>query len=72
MPYASNADLPAAVRDALPRHAQHIYRSAFNAALARYGAAREAAAHRIAWAAVKRVYIRRAPHIWIPRARRRA
>ena len=32
MPYASNADLPNAVRDYLPPAAQTIYRKAFNRA----------------------------------------
>jgi cation transport regulator len=60
MPYASNADLPAPVRDHLPEHAQDIYRAAFNNAWARYAdrgpAEHEEIAHRIAWAAVKRRY----------------
>jgi cation transport regulator len=58
MPYATNADLPASVRNRLPPHAQDIYREAFNHAFAahRGEADREARAHRIAWAAVKRSY----------------
>jgi cation transport regulator len=69
MPYATNADLPTAVRKYLPRHAQDIYRSAFNNAYERYGPAREAVAHRIAWAAVKRGYIHRAAGVWVRRPR---
>jgi len=42
MPYAINEELPAPVRKVLPRHAQDIYRAAFNDAFARYGAEREA------------------------------
>lgn len=68
MPYATNEDLPAPVRRALPRHAQDIYRAAFNNAFARYGADREAVAHRIAWAAVKRRYVQRAAGVWVARA----
>ena len=34
MPYRENADLPPSVRDHLPRHAQDIFREAFNAAYA--------------------------------------
>lgn len=68
MPYATNAQLPARIRKYLPRHAQDIYREAFNSAYARYGPAREEVAHRIAWAAVKRRYVRRAAGIWVGRA----
>lgn len=58
MPYASNADLPANLREKLPAHAQDIFRAAFNHAWHDHGddAEREAIAHRIAWAAVKRRY----------------
>ena len=58
MPYASNDDLPASVRDHLPPHAQDIYREAFNHAWRRYAGdpRAEEITHRIAWAAVKRSY----------------
>lgn len=58
MPYATNSDLPAPVRHALPNHAQDIYREAFNHAFAAHAGdpRQEEAAHRIAWAAVKRAY----------------
>lgn len=58
MPYDTNADLPPAVRRNLPEHAQDIYRAAFNHAYAAHldDPRREEAAHRIAWAAVKRSY----------------
>lgn len=60
MPYAANADLPPPVRAALPEHAQSIYREAFNHAWAAHqnDPRREEAAHRIAWGAVKRHYIK--------------
>jgi cation transport regulator len=69
MPYPSNADLPDAVRRHLPPHAQDIYRSAFNHAFdAHMGDPRqEEAAHRIAWAAVKRVYVKIGTS-WVARA----
>ena len=67
MPYMKNVDLPARVRRVLPEHAQDIYRAAFNDAYARYGAEREAVAHRIAWAAVKRRYVQRAAGFWVAR-----
>ena len=67
MPYATNTDLPARVRKVLPRHAQDIYRAAFNNAYERYGKTREAIAHRIAWSAVKRRYVQRAAGFWVAR-----
>ena len=58
MPYRSNEDLPPAVRAHLPDHAQDIFREAFNHAFAAHEGdpRQEEAAHRIAWAAVKRRY----------------
>ncbi|MGH6945416.1 MAG: ChaB family protein [Geminicoccaceae bacterium] len=64
MPYDRNADLPEAVRDHLPRHAQTIYREAFNSAFEEYkspkdrrgDASREETAHKVAWSAVKQKY----------------
>jgi len=66
MPYASTRDLPASVREHLPPHAQEIYRAAFNNAYSEYErrADREAVAHRVAWAAVKRQY-RKAGSEWV-------
>jgi cation transport regulator len=60
MPYAVNADLPAPIRHALPEHAQDIFRAAFNHAFAAHEGdpRQEEAAHRIAWAAVKRSYVK--------------
>jgi cation transport regulator len=60
MPYRTNEDLPASVAHHLPPHAQDIYRAAFNHAFeAHVGDPRqEDAARRIAWAAVKRSYVK--------------
>jgi cation transport regulator len=68
MPYGANIELPAAVRIHLPAHAQDIYREAFNHAFAAHTGdpRQEEAAHRIAWAAVKRRYIK-AGGEWVPR-----
>lgn len=76
MPYDKNAELPDSVRDALPEHAQDIYREAFNSAWERYDdpdkrrgdQSREQTAHQIAWAAVKKQY-EKDPDNWefIPR-----
>jgi cation transport regulator len=56
------------VRTHLPRHAQDIYREAFNHACAAHDGdpRQEEASHRIAWAAVKRTYIKNGDQ-WIPR-----
>lgn len=60
MPYANSADLPPRVRSHLPPHAQDVYRAAFSHAFAAHldDPRREEAAHRIAWAAVKRSYVK--------------
>jgi cation transport regulator len=60
MPYERNADLPQNLRRVLPEHAQDIYREAFNHAYAAHAgeARQDEAAHRIAWAAVKRSYVK--------------
>jgi len=55
MPYTRNDQLPASVRKHLPVHARDIFREAFNHAHARND---EATAFRIAWAAVKRHYVK--------------
>jgi cation transport regulator len=65
MPYATNDDLPPAVQNALPLHAQDIFREAFNHTFDRYG---EVTAFRVAWAAVKRRYAK-VGGIWVPRGR---
>lgn len=70
MPYPVNADLPQSVRNHLPEHAQDIYREAFNHAYAAHAGEidREQRSHMIAWAAVKRNYVKEADE-WIPRPR---
>ena len=69
MPYRINEDLPPRVRTHLPEHAQDIYREAFNHAYAAHTGdpRQEEAAHRIAWAAVKRSYVKIGDE-WVPRA----
>ena len=68
MPYRGNADLPASVRKHLPDHAQDIYREAFNHAFASHGGEvrQEEIAHRTAWAAVKRSYLKMG-ETWVAR-----
>ena len=60
MPYRSNADLPPSVRHHLPPHAQDIYRAAFNSSFASHAGdvRQEEIAHRTAWAAVKKSYVK--------------
>jgi cation transport regulator len=60
MPYPTNEDLPSSITRHLPPHAQDIYRAAFNNAFAAHAGdpRQEEAAHRIAWGAVKHVYVK--------------
>jgi cation transport regulator len=69
MPYRTNDDLPPAVQRHLPPHAQDIYREAFNHAFAAHAGdpRQEEASHRIAWAAVKKSYVK-VGDSWIARA----
>lgn len=63
--YTSNEDLPLLVRELLPDRGREIYRKAFNSAWDQYAdpserrnpeESREEVAHKVAWAAVERVY----------------
>lgn len=64
MPYKAITDLPDSVKGVLPKHAQEIYKEAYNSAWAEYkdakdrrgDASREETAHRVAWSAVKEKY----------------
>lgn len=64
MPYPKIQDLPEAVREHLPEHAQEIYREAYNSAWEQYDkpeerrgdASRDETAHKVAWAAVKKKF----------------
>lgn len=64
MPYQNLSDLPDGVKHVLPKHAQEIYRAAFNNAWDEYArpsdrrddTTREETAHAVAWAAVKKKY----------------
>ena len=69
MPYSSNEELPPTVRHHLPPHAQDIYRAAFNHAFAAHEGdpRQDEASHRIAWAAVKRSYVK-VGDSWIARS----
>jgi cation transport regulator len=67
MPYRVIDDLPTAVREHLPPHAQEIFLAAFNSAWDAHAGDPdvEATAFRIAWAAVKKRY-RKAGDRWVP------
>jgi cation transport regulator len=64
MPYHSLAELPDNVKNNLPKHAQEIYKEAYNSAWDQYkdpedrrgDASREETAHKVAWNAVKQKY----------------
>jgi cation transport regulator len=68
MPYRDVQELPPSVRRHLPAHAQEIYLAAFNNAGREYAGRDdvESLAHRVAWAAVKRVYVKRGD-AWVRR-----
>lgn len=64
MPYDKITELPDSVRDHLPKHAQEIYKEAYNSSWDEYkdaedrrgDASREEVAHKVAWSAVKAKY----------------
>ncbi|MBL4835247.1 MAG: ChaB family protein [Pseudomonas sp.] len=64
MPYDKVSELPDSVKDNLPKHAQEIYKSAFNSAWDEYDDPgdrrgnddRESVSHKVAWSAVKNEY----------------
>lgn len=61
MPYVSIEDLPDPVRNSLPKHAQEIFKEAFNSAYyENEDEVDEIRAFKIAWGAVKRTYEKKA------------
>jgi cation transport regulator len=73
MPYDKLSELPDGVKDNLPKHAQEIYKEAFNNAWDQYedpkdrkgDASREEVSHRVAWSAVKQKYEKNSNGNWI-------
>jgi cation transport regulator len=63
MPYEKLTDLPDRVRNNLPKHAQEIYKEAFNSAEEQYG--EESRAHRVAWSAVENKYEKNERGDWV-------
>lgn len=67
MPYSNNRQLPRSVKNQLPKHAQDIYREAYNN-FDYYNSDLddvEERAHKVAWSAVKRKYRRGKNGYWI-------
>lgn len=62
MPYTSTTELSDGVKNVLPKHAQEVYKEAFNSAYDHYDTpgerrgneTREETAHKVAWNAVKK------------------
>lgn len=73
MPYYDRAELPVAIKNNLPAHAQTIYRKAYNNAWDQYdkpsereqGGSREEVSHRVAWSAVKKKYKKSDSDKWV-------
>ena len=63
MPYDKLTDLPDRVRNNLPKHAQEIYKEAFNSAEEHYR--EESRAHRVAWSAVENKYEKNDQGNWV-------
>lgn len=72
MPYNKVSELPESVKNALPSHAQEIYKEAFNSAFDEYSSpnkrqgndTQEETAHKVAWAAVKNIYEKSSTGKW--------
>lgn len=74
IPYKTLQDLPDRLRNVLPEHAQEIYRAAFNNAFEEYKNPskkrspedpHEEVCHKVAWAAVKKIYKKGKDGQWI-------
>lgn len=63
MPYNSLNELPDAVKDNLPHHAQEIFKEAFNSASEEYKD--EETAFKVAWSAVKKKYEKDSHDKWV-------
>lgn len=76
MPFQTAKDLPETVKEHLPEHARDIYLEAFNSAWDHYDQpderhgddTREETAHKVAWAAVKKVYEKNEEGRWVKSA----
>ena len=77
MPYSSAKDLPDNITNVLPKHAQDIFKEAFNSAYDEYknpedrkdDSDRENTARKVAWSAVKKKYEKQDDGMWHPKKR---
>lgn len=73
MPYKNLEDLPAQVKENLPKHAQEIYLRAFDNARNQYKEpkerrgkeSREQTAHKVAWSAVEKTHHKDKSGKWV-------
>jgi cation transport regulator len=63
MPYKQITELADSVKNNLPKHAQEIYKEAFNSAEEQYS--EEDRAHRVAWSAVENKYEKNQNGDWV-------
>ena len=63
VPYGKISELPESVKNNLPKHAQEIYKEAFNSAEDQYG--EESRAHRVAWSAMEEKYEKNEKGNWV-------
>lgn len=63
MPYEQISQLPKGVKNNLPKHAQEIYKEAFNSAEEQYD--EESRAYRVAWGAVEEKYEKNDKGNWV-------
>jgi cation transport regulator len=64
MPYQKVNELPDSVKDNLPKHAQEIFKEAYNSAWEEYDKDEERAM-RVAWSAVKKEYHKNDDGKWV-------
>jgi cation transport regulator len=72
MPFSTIGSLPTNLQRILPKHAQSIYKAAFNNAYDEYknpkerrgDEGREEVAHKVAWSAVKENYVKGEDNKW--------
>ena len=73
MPYNTINDLPDNIRRILPKHAQEIYKEAFNHAWEEYAkpserkanASRDETAYKVAWSSVEQKYLKNSQGNWV-------
>lgn len=67
MPYDKRSELPEQVKDNLPRHAQEIWKEAYNSAHEQYSDQDDTqqTAARVAWSAVKNKYNKNDEGEWV-------